>query len=278
MRPRAGSTSVFCRAMRAFVVKDAKIEVSYLFAFLLHLLGIFFAAASSYFIARLVGRGAEGCLAPYGGNYFSFVLIGTAFGGYLMVSLHSLSNIIRDGQVTGTLEAILTTPVNPFTFLLASSAWNYVMATVQAVIYILFGLFVFDLHLQVGHVPTVLTVLVLSILSFLPFGILSAGFVLVFKRGDPVAFAVGMVSNLLGGVLFPVAILPPVLRHIADWIPLTHALHAMRLCLLMDAGWRDVGPDLLFLAVFSCVAIPASMWLFRMALRLAMKNGTLTHY
>jgi len=276
-RPCAAMTA-FLRTMQAFLIKDVRIEVSYLLSFVLHIAGIFFAAASSFFIAKLVDSSATPYLSAYGGNYFSFVLIGTAFGGYMMVSLHSLSNIIRDGQVTGTLEAILTTPVKPFTFLFSSSIWNYVMATIQAIIYILFGLFVFGLQLHISNFPLILTVLFLAILSFLPFGILSAGFVLVLKRGDPVAFAVGMISNLLGGVLFPVAILPTFLERIAYWIPLTHALHAMRLCLLMEGTWSTVKSDLLFLAVFSCIAIPISIWLFNKALHIAMRQGSLTHY
>jgi ABC-2 type transport system permease protein len=59
-----------------------------------------------FFLSRLVGEGIAGQLEPYGGNYFSFVLIGVAFTDYLSVSLSSFAGQIRSAQMQGTLEAM----------------------------------------------------------------------------------------------------------------------------------------------------------------------------
>jgi len=70
-----------------------------------------------YFIAKLFGRAATPYLESYGGDYFSFVLIGIAFSDYLGVGLTSFAGIIREGQMLGTLEAMLITPPPEFILL-----------------------------------------------------------------------------------------------------------------------------------------------------------------
>ena len=152
------------------------------------------------------------------------------------------------------------------------------MATFNAFVYLLFGVLVFGLDLgQANLLPAILTIL-LAVASFLPFGIISASFVLVFKRGDPITFAVGTLSSLLGGMFYPTTVLPEFLEKVSYFLPITHALRAMRLALLRGASQGEIMPDLVFLAVFSGLAIPVSVGIFKLALRQAMRRGTLTHY
>ncbi len=265
------------RQLKAFVIRDAKIQLSYRLAFVLRVVSILFATASLFFLSRMIGRGANPYLEPYGGDYFSFVLVGMVMGGYLMTALHDLGMTIRDGQLTGTLEGVLLTPVSMPMLLGGALAWRFLMTTLNAVFYLLIGMLM-GLHMTCPNLVALLAALVLAICSFLPFGILAASFVLVFKKGNPIAYALGMLSNLLCGVMFPVSVLPEWLQALSSWIPLTRALRALRLLLLQGALGRAVVGDLLFLFLFSVVALPLSGLVFRAALRFAMKQGTLSHY
>jgi len=60
-----------------------------------------------------------------GGDYFSFVLIGIAFSDYLGVGLGSFAGTIREGQMLGTLEAMLVTPTRVHSIILFSSIWQF---------------------------------------------------------------------------------------------------------------------------------------------------------
>ncbi|MCB0237245.1 MAG: ABC transporter permease, partial [Anaerolineae bacterium] len=62
----------------AFLRRDLLLQTSYRFAFVLQFAGIFFNMLVFYFLSTLVGVGAAPYLEPYGGDYFSFVLIGLA--------------------------------------------------------------------------------------------------------------------------------------------------------------------------------------------------------
>jgi ABC-2 type transport system permease protein len=61
----------------------------------------------------------------------------------------------------------------------------------------------------------------LTVLAFSGIGILSASFTMVFKRVDPVNFLFGSASTLLGGVFYPITILPGWLQLISYLVPLT---------------------------------------------------------
>ena len=80
----------------AFFYKDLLNEASYRFAFVMQFLGMFFAALSLFFLSKMLDKTVLPSLEPYGGDYFSFVLIGVAFATYLRVSLESFSNSIRN--------------------------------------------------------------------------------------------------------------------------------------------------------------------------------------
>jgi len=52
----------------------------------------------------------------------------------------------------------------------------------------------------------------------------------------------------------------------------------MRKSLLASAGFAEVLPDIAALAVFNIILLPVSLLAFRLAVRKAKKDGTLSHY
>jgi len=262
----------------AFLRRDLRVETSYRLAFLLQFLGVFFSVAVFYFVARLLGEAASRYLEPYGGDYFSFVLIGIAFSGYLGVGLSSFSNSLRQAQTTGTLEAMLVTPISLSAIVLASSLWSYLMTTVRVLVYLAVGTLLLGVDLRGGNYPVALLILVLTVISFSSLGVLAASFVMIAKRGDPVTWVFNALSSLLGGVYYPIAILPDWLRPVSWLLPVTYALHSMRLALLQGASLRTLLLDVLALLLFSLLLLPLALFAFRYAVRRARIDGSLTHY
>ena len=128
---KKGKSEFIIRKTAAIVKKDFLTETSYKLSFLLKLLGIFLSTSFFYFLAKLVGIAALPSLKEYGGDYFSFVLIGIAFYRYLRVGLGSFSQSIRGEQVIGTLEAMLTTQTKPSVIILASSLWDFILTSLM---------------------------------------------------------------------------------------------------------------------------------------------------
>jgi ABC-2 type transport system permease protein len=112
-----------------FVWRDFIEEASYKLSFAMRLFGVVSSTLVYYFMSRLFGNFGIAYLRPYGGNYFSFVLIGVAFFSYLGVSVAGISSSIREGQKLGTLEALLVTQTSIPTIivsrLLCTCSWEW---------------------------------------------------------------------------------------------------------------------------------------------------------
>lgn len=262
----------------AFLKKDFQVATSYRLAFLFQFFGIGFTLTLFFFLSRLIDTTMNPYLGKYGGDYFSFVLIGVAVSNYLSTGLNSFSARIRDEQVLGTLEAVLATPTRFSTYLLSSSIWSFLWASFQIVIYIVLGVLFFGLELKNPNYGAALLFLGLTVIAFSSLGILASSFILVMKRGNPVNWVFTSLSRLLGGVYYPVMILPTWLQKAAYFIPLTYSLEGMRLSLLMGKGIGDLQKELAALFIFTVSALVLGVVSARFAIWRARRDGTLGQY
>jgi len=87
-----------------------------------------------------------------------------------------------------------------------------------------------------------------------------------------------MSSGLLGGVLYPVTVLPDWLKPFSAILPITHGLEAIRQILLNGADIVTIRYQLLILSILSVLSITAGIASVYYGLRIAKKEGSLLHY
>jgi len=266
------------RLISAFLVRDFFTETSYRVSFLVGILGTLFSAFIFYFLSQLIGDTAVPLLQRYQGDYFSFVIIGIAFGSYFGVGLTGFARALRQAQTTGTLESMMMTPTPVSWIIVGSASWSYTYTTFRVVVYMLVGTLILGMNLGGANYLAALLGLALSIIAFASVGIVAASIIMVIKRGDPVTALFSSLANLVGGVFYPVEIMPDWLQSIAKLLPITYALRTMRLALLSGASWEELTPDLLMLAGFCLILFPLSLLTFRFAVERARADGSLTHY
>ncbi len=266
------------RKLSAFLRRDFLEEISYPLDFIWRVGTILFRLITFYFLARLVEGAALPHLATYGGHYFPFVMLGLALAGFQGVALTATSNNILYGMYSGTLEAMLVTPTSLSTIVFSSMLYQFCSALVEILVYLAFGFWLFGVALAQADLPATALVLILTLLAHLPIGILSAAFILIFKRGDPITAILSSVSGLLGGVYFPLQILPDWVQIISRFIPFTYALEGLRQTVLNGQGVSRIGHQLLILAAFAVVLLPLSLAVFAWAVRQAKRLGTLSQF
>ncbi|MEK6732143.1 MAG: ABC transporter permease [Candidatus Omnitrophota bacterium] len=262
----------------AFLKRDFLINSSYMLLFLFQFGSIFFYVITFFFISKIFGANVSQYLVDYGGSYFSFVLIGIALYEYLSMAMTTFTQAIGQEQETGTLEAILLSPTKISTVLISGSLWNFLVTSFNIFLYLLLGVLFFNFPIEKINIPAVIIILLLTIISFSTFGIISASFILVLKRGDPVNWLFSGISRFLGGVYFPVTILPLWLQKISYLLPITYSLHGMRMAILKGESTRDIWQDILALFLFCILLLPLSIACFKFAVRKAKKQGSLTYY
>lgn len=255
-------------------------ELSYRLSFFLQLGSAVMYTFVFFFVSRVFGDSAavSGALARYNGDYFSFVLIGLAFTGYINTGLRTFSDAIRIEQMLGTLEFILTTPTSLSVVLIARLIWNYIYDSFHLIVYFVLGIAFLNAQYTGAGIWMAPVILILSLAAFSALGLFSAGFIIIYKRGDPVNVFFGFASILLGGVYYPIEVMPRAMRAVAEFMPLTYTLRLMRDVCIRGDGPAALAPDLLKLAVLTIVLLPLSLWFMAYALRRAKFEGSLTHY
>lgn len=268
----------FLSKLLAFIKRDFLIEISYKFHFALQFFGILAHLLTFYFISRLVVNNQSQYLTAYGGEYFPFVLIGIAFQGYFNAGLLSFAQNIRREQLMGTLEALLATPNRISFIIVSSSLWSFIWASISVLVYLSVGSLFFEYKLNLSSLFSGFLILILSIIIFSSIGIISAGFVIIFKRGIPFTWAIGMTSGLLGGVYYPVEVMPQFLKIGSNFIPLKYSLEALRKLLLLGIPFRDVYLEFLTLILFVLILLPIALSFFKFAVKKAKIDGSLVFY
>jgi ABC-2 type transport system permease protein len=262
----------------AFVVKDFTDETSYKLAFALRFVNVFAELFMFYFLSQLINEAASPHLGAYGGDYFSFALIGLAFTRFFTTSLQGLRNYIRTAQMTGTLEALLSTQTGVLTIILSSMLYPFFFTFLEVMIFFLTGELLVDVKIYWNNLPVALLIFVLGIISFTSLGVMSAGFIIIFKQGDPVSRMFTIASRLLGGEVYPVSVLPVWLQYISWLLPITYALEGLRLALLQNYSPSRLVTYILALVIFDIILVPVGIIFFNRAIRQAKIDGSLSQY
>jgi ABC-2 type transport system permease protein len=260
----------------AIFMRDARLALSYPMWFVLQWIGIAASATSLFFVSKVVPPSGLFGFDGKPTSYFEFAIVNVAFLTFQTAALQSFDNAIRDDQVRGTLESTFVTPTSIRTIVLSSALWTFTITVLSVACYLLIGT-AFGMRLVHLDLPGAAVLILLTIASTVPIGILSAAGVMVFKQGAPVQFLFTLAASLLAGVLFPVSVLPGWLQPLSWLLPTTHALHGIRGA-LHGANWPQLTPDIIWLAILSLLLLPFSLWVFRCAVARAKWDGTLAQY
>lgn len=266
------------RKAMAFIKKDFLTESSYKFAFVSNFFSVILTLLGYFFIDRLFGSRMTPYLEEFGVTYFPYVLLSNAFFSYVGVGLGSFAERIDSEQTDGTLEAVLLTPTSITTMLFSMVLWNLIIATLDIFVYAAAGAFLFGIDFSRCNALSTLVVFILTIISFSGLGILSASFTIVLKRGNPVGWLIGGVEGLIGGVYFPMTVLPGWLQFASYCFPITYAIRAIELAVYKGYSIVYLAREIGALVFFAAILLPIGFISFSRALRKARREGSLSQY
>ena len=266
------------RKAGAFILRDFRIESGYKASFVMRVVESFMLLVFFYFLGELIAVQGSSALGKYGGHYLPFAIVGLAFARYFDLTLKLFSESIGTAQVTGCLEAMLSSQTGCVTVVLMSSLYGLISGAVQLLLILLTGAFVFGVDFSRMNFPATFLVFVLSIMTFVALGVLSAAAVVWLKKGDPIAWFLGGFGSIVGGAYFPIDVMPHWMQTLSLLIPIRYSLDALRLTMLKGQSLLMVAKPLAMLAVMATILLPASLALFAAAVRKGRKEGTLIQY
>lgn len=242
---------------------------------------VLFPLAYLFGARALAGPGGEGiaAFARTAGttNYVGFIVVGTTAWMWLNVTLWSVGTSLRNEQLRGTLESNWLTPAPRFALLLGSASAH----AVNFLIFLVIGGLEFILLLGVRfdpHPAGTLAAVVLTIPWVYGLGMAFAAVVLWVKEAQAMVYLVRAIFLVFAGMSFPVAALPPWMRAVAEGLPLTHSIAALRMAVLQHAAPAEMLPQLIFLAWSGVLLLVVGYLAFTVVDRRARRTGGLAQH
>ena len=267
------SVGVIADKATVILRRDLLTAMRYRSAFVITSVGAVAELATFYFLARAIGPNFR----PEGMEYFPFLVVGTGFYTFLIMTINSFVSVVQEAQQNGTLEVMLATSTPAPVLVTLSALASFMKNTLQLLLYVAGGLLLSGVSLNPNLAACAL-VFVLSAIIVVAIGFVAAALQIAVQKGSGVVWLMGAAAWLMTGTIFPVGTLPHGLRAMSGLIPITHALEAMRLALLQDAGFRRLAPELIVLGIFSMILLPLGLWTLSFAVQRARCEGTLSFY
>jgi ABC-2 type transport system permease protein len=200
--------------------------------------------------------------------YVQYLLPGSITMSIFMMVMIGGGIIFIDDKARGLHEGYLVTPITKFELI---AGFN-ISGTLRAM---MAGAFITIIGSLIAGVPNPLDPMrflrIMSVVTVTSFALISMMFLLMVRVNDPLMprAMFGVLNTLLyfpSGAVYPQQGFPAWMKPIAIADPFTYAVHAFKSLLLKNTGFAAIGFDLLYLTIFSIVAMSAATMLFRRTL------------
>jgi ABC-2 type transport system permease protein len=152
----------------------------------------------------------------------------------------------------GILKRLGGTPLRPWALVGAKVLTAAIIILAQTSILITVNVLLFKAEIS-GSPFWILSVLLVGAFSFAAMGLALAGLSRNTDVAAAVARAISLPMQFLCGTLFPLAAMPPLLRSIANVLPLTYFVNALRGAMLTGGGPLEYARD--WLVLMGCLVI-----------------------
>lgn len=181
---------------------------------------------------------------------------------WVFIPLIAISSLFADERQQGTLRRLLTTPTRKATYLLGTITGQVLMALVQMLLLVGFGILV--MHVKWGQSPGALAVmLVTSALAAAALGTTLGTFVRTPGQASGLSIMLGMVMALLGGCWYPIELFPPFVQTAVKILPTSWAMQGLLDLVQRGKGLGDVLPEAGVLLGFAVIFFAIGVRRFR---------------
>lgn len=265
------------RASAALTTAAWRTAKSYRLSFVLSFASLAVTIIPVYFVANALQPFMASVIADEGREYFGFVLLGTAILTMVSPALSSFSSAVSGGLSSGFFEALLATPTSLPALLAGQTGYAFAWAFARVILLVAAGTALgVDIHWLRLLEAVLITAIVVA--AYGGIGLLAAALVVSFRTNASIPQAVLVASTLLGGVYFPTSVLPPIVSPLAEWLPLTPGLRALRQTLLLDYPLSTVAGDVMQLLGLTAACLLVGIVSLRWAFGYARRAGSLAQY
>jgi ABC-2 type transport system permease protein len=195
-------------------------------------------------------------------RYVDWVVPGILAMNMMFSCLFGVGYVIVRYRKNGFLKRLKATPLNPFEFLLAQMCSRLLLIqTITTVVYAGCDYFI---HFQMrGSYANLFLISLLGSICLISLGLLVSARLSSEELAGGILNLITWPMMLLSGVWFSLEGTNPVVRKIAQFLPLTHLVDGARAIMTEGAGLVDIAPNLAVLALMTAVFLSIGSFIFR---------------
>jgi ABC-2 type transport system permease protein len=197
--------------------------------------------------------------------YIQYLLPGTIVMSIFMMVMIGGGIVFIDDKLRGLHEGYLVTPITALELILGFNLSGTLKAVLAGTVLMTLGSLIAGVPdaFDAARLAKLFVVIVITSTA-----LVSMMFLIMVRMNDPMLprALFGLLNTVLyfpSGAVYPQAAFPGWLRALAVVDPFTYAVHALKSLLLKNASFSALGGDLLFLVVFSAIAMGGATLLFR---------------
>jgi ABC-2 type transport system permease protein len=199
-------------------------------------------------------------------NISAYNIVPGLLGIVLSMTLVMMTSLgVTRERERGTMESLLSTPVQPIEVMIGKLAPYVAVGLIQTGLILLLARLLFSVPMMGGWVGLSIGVL-LFIVGSLALGFLISTIARTQLQAMQLSFFYMLPSILLSGFMFPFRGMPAWTQAIGTMIPVTHFLRVVRGALLKGQSLADMAPSLIALALFVCVITALALARYRTTL------------
>jgi ABC-2 type transport system permease protein len=199
-------------------------------------------------------------------NLVAYTVVSIAASTFVTNAQYYIGQVLDEERLEGTLISLFLAPCPRLSWLTGFALGGLLETFLAAAGAVIFGHVAFGVQLDPNY-PALILTFTLFLASLWGLGFVFSALGLILKRSNDLANLVDPFLFLLGGILYPVALLPLWLQIPARVLPLGYGMQALASATLHHASITDLAPQLLPLAGFAVVlpiiGIQAFSWIER---------------
>ena len=261
-----------------FVIRNLRMLFTYKLAFSVSFLSIVFNFLYLVLFGTMFGTNEVSGISQYGGDFISYILIGSIGWGYLWSIMSSTSSGLRIEMMMGTLETILLTRTKLYTMMIAYALYGILFGIISMAILVVIGLLMFGFSVfATANIYTIL-IFVLSGAMMMGFGMFFGGLTIWLKNIGQTVPLIQNITTFFCGVYFPITVLPGYLQPIHKFIPFYYPIEGLRLSLLPSPPEGKIIEIIIIIGILTVIFGIIGLFTLKKGLEKAKKDGSLAYY
>lgn len=199
-------------------------------------------------------------------NYVAYMMIGASVFTIVSMAFWHIANWLRWEMQSGTIESIYLTPTHRVWIAGGTAIYSMARSIVTAFIAYFIGSWVLGVNPLQGELLLALAFILVGVIPLYGMMLVFGALILKIKEANAIINLAQWVLNLLMGVFYPIAVLPPLARVIALIFPPTWMTNGVRSAILgVGYFFEEWYLDFAVLWVFLIISPLVGIWIFQKA-------------